>query len=170
MAFVAAIGAGPEELEPRRAKWTARKTTLVVSAVAFNLLMYVWAAADMMQSSGGSLFSRFTDLVSDEVAVPMSLWTALVQLPAHLVAIAFVLRLDNFGVERTSLVGVAVPQIAYLVVSSIQTVGMVFGLIWLGKWIVRGVARGVQPPPAGASVARNRSSSAKNVFDASNMT
>lgn len=120
---------------------TRRRTALVAGAVAFNLLMYVWATADMLPWSSGSLLTQYRELLSDEIAVPLSVWTALVQLPAHVVAIALVMALYELGVERTSLLGIAVPQTAYLLVSSIQTVGMVFGVVVLGRRVARRALR-----------------------------
>jgi hypothetical protein len=73
--------------------------------------------------------------------VPISYWTAIAQLPAHLVAIALVSALHELGVERTSLLGLALPQGAYLLVSSVQSVAMAFGLVRFGKWAVRSVLR-----------------------------
>ncbi len=117
------------------AAWTARR--VAVRAVVVNALVHLWfLTAEMLGAGGGSLMER-ARVFTDEVPAPLNPWSTGFHLPAWLTA-GFTLRLID---DRSSLLALVLPQLAFLVVSSVQVALVATGLfrLWDGArtWLRR---------------------------------
>ncbi|MCP3143032.1 hypothetical protein [Pyxidicoccus xibeiensis] len=113
---------------------TARK--VVMLAVGMNILVHLGLVTAGLLEENGSLMQR-AGIYTDMFPVPVNAWSVLFHFPAMLAA-GFTLAAIQ---DRMSPLALVLPQLAFLVVSSVQTALVARGLYWLwGR--VRGALRG----------------------------
>ncbi|WP_164012124.1 hypothetical protein [Pyxidicoccus trucidator] len=108
--------------------WNARR--VAVRAVVVNALVHLWFLSAEMLAAGGSSLMERARIFTDEVPAPLNPWSTGFHLPAWLAA-GFTLR----GIDdRSSLLALVLPQLAFLVVSSAQMALVAAGLFHVWDW------------------------------------
>ncbi|WP_143195628.1 hypothetical protein [Archangium sp. Cb G35] len=99
-------------------------------AVLVNVLIHLWiVSSELLMEEGDSLMDQ-ARIYTDEVAAPMNLWSTVIHLPGWLAAAFTLWHIE----DRNSLAALFLPQLAFLAVSSAQTVLVVGAILRLWQW------------------------------------